>query len=81
MAVAIRLTRLGKKRSPHFRIVAVDKRKKRDGEYIEKIGLYNPTDNDNPLIINNEKLKKWLSVGAQLSLGMQKLLKNKKIND
>lgn len=74
MAVAIRLMRFGKKHYPTYRIVALDKRAKRDGAYIEKIGIYQPMSNPHVLEWNQERLDYWLSRGAQLSEGMQKLM-------
>ena len=65
MAVKIRLTRLGDKKSPFYRIVVADSRVARDGKYIEQIGTYNPLTNPAEIKINNELAKKWLSQGAQ----------------
>ncbi len=75
----IRLMRIGKKNSPSYRIVAVDKRKKRTGSYLEKIGVYNPMKNPALLQIEKDKLEKWKNNGALYSDGVSKLLKNKKI--
>ena len=63
MAVKIRLTRLGAKKRPFYRIVATDERRKRDGEYIELIGTYEPI-NDSKVNINEELALKWLKEGA-----------------
>jgi len=79
MAVTIRLMRIGKKDSPNYRVVAVDKRKKRTGSYLEKIGVYDPTKNPSLLEIDKDKLEKWTSKGATLSDGLARLLKNRKI--
>lgn len=76
MAVKIRLTRLGKKSDPKYRIVVAESGKKRDGAYIEKIGFYDPIMVPHQLEINMDKLNGWLSKGAVLSDGAQKLLKN-----
>ena len=65
MAVRIRLTRLGDKKSPFYRVVVADSRVARDGKYIEQIGTYNPLTNPAEIKINNELAKKWLSQGAQ----------------
>ena len=65
MAVKIRLTRLGDKKSPFYRVVVADSRVARDGKYIEQIGTYNPLTNPAEIKINNEIAKKWLSQGAQ----------------
>ena len=63
MAVKLRLTRLGAKKAPFYRIVAMDSRKARDGQYIEQLGTYNPIRKD--IKIDAEIAQKWLSVGAQ----------------
>jgi small subunit ribosomal protein S16 len=67
MATVIRLTRMGRKKQPVYRIVATDSRKQRDGGWIESIGTYNP--NTNPATINfdSARLTYWKSVGAKLS--------------
>ncbi len=78
MAVTLRLMKFGKKGYPTYRIVAIDKRKKRDGSYIEKIGVYNPMIEPANLEINNERLQYWQSKGAEISEGLRKLLKNRK---
>ena len=75
MAVAIKLIRYGKKGQPSYRIVAIDKREKRNGPYIEKIGLYNPITNPPQLTINKERYDYWVMKGAELSEGMIKLKK------
>lgn len=78
MPAAIRLMRFGKKGFPSYRIVVLDKRKKRDGGYIEQIGRYNPLTKPAEFKIDKERLDAWLKNGAVLSDGMLKLLKNKK---
>ncbi len=65
MAVKMRLTRLGDKKSPFYRIVVADSRKARDGEYIDLIGTYNPLKTPEVVNIDTEKAKKWISQGAQ----------------
>lgn len=65
MAVKLRLTRIGGKKSPFYRIVAMDSRKARDGQYIEQIGTYNPVKNPAEIRIDKEIAKKWLDAGAQ----------------
>ena len=65
MAVKIRLTRMGAKKAPFYRIVATDSRKARDGQYIEQIGYYNPVTEPAEVKINAEIAKKWLANGAQ----------------
>ncbi len=63
--VKLRLTRMGAKKAPFYRIVAVDGRKARDGQYIEQIGIYNPVANPKVVEIDAEIAKKWLAQGAQ----------------
>ena len=65
MAVKIRLTRMGDKKSPFYRIVVADSRKARDGAYIEKLGTYNPLTNPVEIKLDAENTKKWLANGAQ----------------
>lgn len=65
MAVKIRLTRIGKKKAPCYRIVAMDSKKARDGQYIEQIGFYNPVSNPVEIKIDADLAKKWLGLGAQ----------------
>jgi len=78
MAATIRLMRFGKRGYATYRIVVLDKRKKRDGAYIEKIGTYNPQVKPSAIQINEERFSYWTSKGALISEGMQKLLKYKK---
>ena len=65
MATKIRLKRLGKIRSPHYRIIVIDSRSKRDGQAIEEIGLYHPKNDPSVIRVNSERAQYWLSVGAQ----------------
>ncbi len=74
MAVKMRLTRLGDKKSPTYRIVVVDSRKARDGEYIDKVGHYNPTANPAQIVIDAEKAKDWLAKGVQPTETVKSLL-------
>lgn len=76
MAVKMRLTRLGDKKYPTYRIVVVDSRKARDGEYIDKIGHYNPTTNPAEIVIDNDKAKDWLAKGVQPTETVRALLLN-----
>jgi small subunit ribosomal protein S16 len=78
MSAAIRLMRFGKRGFPSYRIVVLDKRKKRDGGYIEQIGSYNPLTKPAAFKIDKERLEVWIKNGAQLSEAMTKLLKNRK---
>ena len=65
MAVKIRLKRLGKIREPHYRIVVMDSRTKRDGRAIEEIGIYHPKHDPSVIRVNSERAQYWLGVGAQ----------------
>ena len=75
MAVKIRLKRMGKIRSPHYRIVVADSRTKRDGRAIEEIGRYVPTEHPSIIEVNHERAQYWLSVGAQPTEQVAALLK------
>ena len=65
MAVKIKLKRLGKIRSPHYRIIVADSRTRRDGRAIEEIGLYHPVQNPSRIEVDSDRARYWLSVGAQ----------------
>ena len=73
--VRIRLARGGAKKKPYYRIVVADQRCKRDGRYLERIGFYNPMVKENRFEIDVERLKHWLSTGAQPSDRVGKLMK------
>jgi small subunit ribosomal protein S16 len=74
MAVKIRLTRKGKKKQPTYRVVVADERSPRDGRYIEQIGRYDPRQEPSVVEIENDRAAYWLSVGAQPSDAVRKLL-------
>ncbi len=77
MSAVIRLARAGAKKKPFYRVVVADRRAPRDGEFIEKIGTFNPLlakDNAARVVINAERVKHWLSVGAQPSDRVNSLL-------
>jgi len=74
MAVKIRLTRLGKKKQPTYRVVVMDSRKPRDGKYIEQLGIYDPRQEPSLITIDNERALYWLKTGAQPTERAQKLL-------
>lgn len=65
MALKIRLTRLGDKKAPFYRVVVADSKSPRDGKFVEIIGTYNPLTNPAEIKIDNEKATKWLQNGAQ----------------
>ncbi|CEA08425.1 30S ribosomal protein S16 [Arthrobacter saudimassiliensis] len=75
MAVKIRLKRLGKKFSAHYRVVVMDSRAKRDGRAIEEIGLYRPTEEPSYIDIKSDRAQYWLGVGAQPTEQVAALLK------
>ena len=79
MAVKIRLTRMGKKKNPFYRIVVADQRDRRDGAPIEEIGYYNPMTNPADVKIDAEKATKWLNQGAQPTDTVRSLLKKAEI--
>jgi len=74
MAVKMRLMRMGKKKTPSYRVVVVDGRAPRDGRYIEQIGRYDPQQDPSLVEIDNEKAASWLSKGAQPTEAVEKLL-------
>ncbi|MFI1913143.1 30S ribosomal protein S16 [Nocardia sp. NPDC020380] len=74
MAVRIKLTRMGKIRNPQYRIVIADARTRRDGRAIESIGLYHPKEEPSLIQIDSERAQYWLSVGAQPTEPVQRLL-------
>ncbi|MEU7315179.1 30S ribosomal protein S16 [Streptomyces sp. NPDC007083] len=75
MAVKIKLKRLGKIRSPHYRIIVADSRTRRDGRAIEEIGLYHPVQNPSRIEVDSERAQYWLSVGAQPTEPVEAILK------
>ena len=75
MAVKIRLTRMGAKKKPFYRIVVADSRNPRDGRAIQEIGYYDPTVEPSVLKVDTEAAKHWLSVGAQPTDTVRNLLK------
>ena len=75
MAVKIKLTRLGKIRNPQYRIAIADARNRRDGRSIEVIGRYHPNEEPSLIEVDSERAQYWLSVGAQPTEPVLKLLK------
>jgi small subunit ribosomal protein S16 len=73
----IRLTRMGRKKMPFYRIVVTDSRKRRDGGWIESIGHYNPMIKENNITVDMERLNYWTSVGAQMSDRVKKITAGK----
>ena len=80
MSVSLRLSRGGSKKRPYYRIVAADVRSPRDGRYLERLGTYNPMKQKNDperITLNVERIKYWLSVGAQPTDTVRRLLASK----
>ena len=69
----VRLTRMGRKKKPFYRIVVTDSRKRRDGGWIESIGYYNPVVNPKVIKFDEERLNYWISVGTQMSPTVKKI--------
>ena len=76
MAVKMRLTRMGDKKSPFYRIVVVDSRTARDGAYIDKVGHYNPIAQPAEIVFDEAKAKDWLAKGVQPTDTVKNLLVN-----
>lgn len=76
--VTIRLSRGGAKKQPFYHVVATDSRARRDGKYIERLGYYNPVAKGDsvPVKIDLERVDHWVSVGAQMSDRVRKILKD-----
>lgn len=74
MAVRLRLTRVGKKKQPTYRIVAADSRSPRDGRFIEIVGTYDPRREPSAVMVDNEKAISWLRQGALPTERVRKLL-------
>lgn len=73
--VKLRLKRMGKKRQPVYKIVAVDSRVPRDGKYLEAVGQYNPKTDPHTIVVDEEKALKWLGFGAQPTDTVRSLLR------
>ncbi|MHB0866960.1 MAG: 30S ribosomal protein S16 [Thermoleophilia bacterium] len=80
MSVKIRLSRVGRKKSPIYRIVVADSRAPRDGKVIENIGRYNPQDDPSLIEVDEAKARDWLAKGAQPTETVAKLLSIKGIS-
>ena len=80
MAVKVRLTRVGSKKNPIYRVVAADSRSPRDGKFIEIIGRYNPQSEPSLIEIDEDKARSWLQKGAQPTEPVSRLLKAKGIS-
>jgi small subunit ribosomal protein S16 len=79
LLVAMRLTRIGSKKRPYYRIVVIDKRRARNGRFLEVLGQYNPIATPAQLEINGERAQYWLSQGATPSETVRSLLRKKEL--
>lgn len=79
MSTKIRLTRMGSMKRPHYRLVVVDSRNRRDGRYIENLGTYNPVPAKAELNLNEERILHWLGLGAETSGTAESLIRNEGI--
>jgi small subunit ribosomal protein S16 len=75
MAVRMRLTRIGSKKNPIYRVVVADSRSPRDGRFIEIVGRYNPQTDPSTIDLDEAKVKEWLAKGAQPSNPVARLIK------
>jgi small subunit ribosomal protein S16 len=73
----IRLKRVGKKKQPSYRIVVADIRSPRDGAIVEQVGTYNPLTDPPTIMVDEEKVKKWIGVGAKPSDTVERMLQSK----
>ena len=81
MAVKMRLTRIGAKKAPFYRVIVADSRSPRDGRFIDEVGTYNPLTTPSEIKIDAEKAKTWLQNGAQPTETVKALLKKSGIID
>ncbi len=72
--LAIRLTRTGAKKKPHYRVVVIEKERARDGRFVEILGHYNPTAKPIELKLDQERIQYWISKGAQPSPTVSRLM-------
>ncbi len=79
MAVRLRLTRVGGRKNPIWRVVAADQRSKRDGRVLETIGHYNAQTQPSTIVLDAERVQHWLARGAQPTETVRKLLKTQGI--
>jgi small subunit ribosomal protein S16 len=75
MAARIRLARIGSKKNPIYRVVVADSRSPRDGRFIEIVGRYNPQTQPSTIDLDADKIKDWISKGAQPSDSVKRLMK------
>ena len=75
MSVRLRLTRIGSRKNPVWRVVVADQRAKRDGRVIETVGRYNPQTDPSTVSLDEDRVRAWLARGAQPTSTVRKLLK------
>ncbi len=75
MGVVIRLQRAGTRNRPFFRVVVMDSRKQRDGAFLEKLGYYDPVPSPDLVYLDTERVRHWISQGAQPSVSVRSLMK------
>jgi small subunit ribosomal protein S16 len=80
VAVAMRLTRVGGRKDPVWRVVVADKRSPRDGRFIETVGRYNAQTDPSTITLDEERVRYWLGQGAQPSSTVKKLLRTQGIS-
>ena len=79
MAVRMRLTRVGSKKNPIYRVVVADSRSPRDGKFIDIVGRYNPQHDPSLIEFHEDKVRDWLGKGAQPSESVRRLLKTQNL--
>ncbi len=77
--LAIRLARIGKKKMPFYRVVVIEKRRPRNGRFVEVVGTYDPLKKPAEVKLNADRIKYWLGCGAQPSDTVRSFLRNQKI--
>jgi small subunit ribosomal protein S16 len=80
MSVRLRLTRVGGKKDPIWRVVVADQRSPRDGRVIETVGRYNPQTEPSTIVLDEERVRAWLARGAQPTGTVRKLLRTQGIS-
>ena len=75
MALKIRLSRVGTKNVPHYRVVVAEERSRRDGDAVEQLGYYNPRAKGNPMTIKLDRVDYWVSKGAKPTATMHSMIK------
>ena len=77
--VAMRLTRIGSKKRPFYRIVVIEKRRAQNGRFLEVLGQYNPLSDPAHIVVNEDRARYWLSKGAKPSQTVRSILRKKEI--